>query len=86
MRGTPNPFPSGFYGFEEYVPAQKFHEIDSSEFAKIYKHEEVEGEKSPVPVWCAPRPTFHTGLNFLHAVPLPVPASEIFWLTLMAIN
>ena len=48
--------------------------------------EEVEGEKSPVPVWCAPRSTFHTGLNFLHAVPLPVPASEIFWLTLMAIN
>ncbi|KAL5252276.1 hypothetical protein ACHWQZ_G015150 [Mnemiopsis leidyi] len=48
MRGHSTPFPSGFYSFEEYLPPQKFHEIDSREFAKIYKHDEVEKETTNV--------------------------------------
>ena len=47
MRANLNTFPStGFYGFDEYVPPQKFHEIDSKEFAKMYKHDEVEDVKT----------------------------------------
>ena len=48
MRGHSTPFPSGFYGFEEYLPPQKFHEIDSREFAKIYKHDEVEKDTTNI--------------------------------------